>query len=220
MGTVPLNLVIGSELQIDRPEDDSGQLFKANLIGYRTGHTLIVTAPMTTSFAEGDRCVVRFESGDSMFAFNSHVISVCNHPFPYLHLEYPEGVQGVMARRSQRISVNDLVMMLVMENEGHKLSVALADISLSGARLVASQRLGSVGEKFSIEIPNKVYQATERIVLPCAIRYVREERRTSGSGGSLYHHGVEFAGLTRKALIFIDHYISDKVVESRWQGKG
>lgn len=220
MGTVSLNLVIGSELQIERPEDDSGQLFKATLIGYRPGHTLMVTAPMTTSFAEGDRCVVRFESGDSMFAFNTHVISVRSHPFPYLHLGYPEGVQGVMARRSQRISVNDLVMMLVMENQGHKLSVALADISLSGARLVAGQRLGSVGEKFSIEIPNQVYRATERVVLPCAIRYVREERRTSGSSGSLYHHGVEFAGLTRNALTFIERYIGDKVVESRWQGGG
>ena len=220
VGKMSLNLVIGSELQIERLEDDSGQLFKATLIGYRAGHTLMVTAPMTTSLAEGDRCLVRFESGDNVFAFNTRVISVNNHPYPYLHLEYPEGVQGVMARRSQRISVNDLVMMLVMENEGHKLSVALADISPSGARLVANQRMGSVGEKFSIEIPNQVYQATERVVLPCAIRYVREERRGSGSGGSLYHHGVEFAGLTRKALAFIERYISDKVVESRRHGEG
>jgi len=219
VGTMSLNLVIGSELQVERLEDDASQLFKATLIGYRVGHTLIITAPMMTSFAEGDRCVVRFESSDNMFAFNTHVICVCNHPFPYLHLEYPASVQGVMARRSQRICVNELVMMLVMENHGHKLSVALADISLSGARLVASQRLGLVGEKFSIEIPNKVYRATERVLLPCTVRYIREERRASRSGGSLYHHGVEFAGLTWKALAFIERYIHQKVAESRRQGE-
>lgn len=220
MPTIPLNLVIGSSLQIERLADDSGLLHAATLIGYKTGHTLMITAPEDTPFADGDRCIVRFESGDNRFAFNTHVMSVSIHPFPYLHLDYPTGVQAVMARRSQRLPVNELVMMLVMEDAGRKFSVALADISASGARLVANQRLGSVGEKFSIEIPNQVYQATERVVLPCTIRYVRDEKRSTDSGTTVFHHGVEFAGLTQKALVFIERYISDKVVESRKTGEG
>lgn len=219
MSTMTLNLVIGSSLQIERLADDSGLLYDTILIGYKTGHTLITTAPDDVGFAEGDRCVVRFESGDNRFAFNTHVMSIRTHPFPYLHLDYPSGIQAVMARRTQRLPVHDLVMMLVMEDAGRKFSVALADISASGARLVANQRLGTVGERFSIEIPNQVYRATERVVLPCTIRYVREEKRTSQSATIVFHHGVEFSGLTQKALVFIERYISDKVVESRKLGE-
>lgn len=215
MSRISLNLVIGSSLQIERLADDTGMLHGATLIGYKTGHTLIVTAPEGTPLGEGDRCVVRFESGDNRFAFNSHVMFVRAHPFPYLHLDYPAGIHAVMARRSQRLPVNELVMMLVMEDAGRKFSVALADISASGARLVANQRLGSVGEKFSIEIPNQVYQATERVVLPCTIRYVRDEKRATDSGTTVFHHGVEFAGLSQRALVFIDRYINDRVAERR-----
>jgi c-di-GMP-binding flagellar brake protein YcgR len=219
VSNISLNLIIGSSLQVERLADDTGLLHNVTLIGYKTGHTLITTAPNDVPFAEGERCLVRFECGDNRFAFNTHVMSTRNHPFPYLHFDYPRGVQSVMSRRNQRLPVNDLVMMLVMEDAGRKFSVALADISASGARLVANQRLGAVGEKFSIEIPNQVYQATERVVLPCAIRYVREENRVSQSGTTVFHHGVEFSGLTQKALVFIGRYISDKVVESRKLGE-
>lgn len=218
MTSVPVNLVVGSSLQIERLADDTGLLHETTLIGYKTGHTLITTAPENVTFYEGDRCVVRFECGDNRFVFNTHVMSIRNHPFPYLHLDYPAGVQTSLLRRSERLPVNELVMMLVMEEAGRKFSVALADISTSGARLVANQRLGRIGEKFSIEIPNQVYRATERVELSCTIRYVREEKSAGPSGTTVYHHGVEFSGLTQKALVFIERYISDKVVESRKPG--
>lgn len=214
MDTPSLNLVVGSTLQLELA-DQAQTLVPVSLIGYVVGRSLLVALPSQPALAiqTGLRCVVRFESGNQLYAFDSKILQSAEQPFAYLHLAYPEGVQSTTLRRSQRVAVNDMVMMLVMEEAGHKMSVALADISLSGARLVASRQLGDAGECFSIEIPQ--FASGERIALPCQVRYVREERSTANVGKRVYHHGVEFTDLNQQAMVFIERYIGDKVAEHR-----
>lgn len=215
-----LNLVVGSVLQIELPQAGIHEV-PVTLIGYVPGRSIMVMPQAEAKTRQilhvGDACVARFESGDNLYAFDTQVLCLAEQPFLHAHLAYPQGVQGTMVRRSQRVPVNDVVMMLVMEEAGRKLSVALADISLSGARLVAGSRLGEIGERFSIEIPHLGGGAEERVVLPCRVRYVREERSHTADK-RVYHHGVEFIDLNRQAWIFIERYIGDKVTEQRVTG--
>lgn len=214
MATPPFNLIVGSSLQLTPAEHQEADAQNVTLIGYYERETILVSPPCGLNLAVGDAVVLRFESGDTLYAFETQVVHACETPFPYLHLGYPGGLQGVMTRRSVRFPVNDMAMMLVMEENGRKMSVALADISLAGARLVAGARLGEIGDRFSIEIPHASHGGAERVVLPCEIRYVRDEI-SPNSGKRVYHHGVEFTGLSRKALVFIEHYIGDQVAERR-----
>ncbi len=215
MANHPFNLVVGSTLQVSpQGADSEDETSIVTLIGYLASETVLVSQPEGESYSPGESVVVRFESGDNLYAFESEVVYTTDAPFAYMHLKYPVGVQGVMTRRSVRLPVNDMAMMLVMEEDGRKMSVALADISLAGARLVAGVRLGEVGDRFSIEIPHTHHGGAERVVLPCEIRYVREESSQT-SGKRVFHHGVEFTGLSKKALVFIEHYIGDAVAERR-----
>lgn len=222
MDTPTLNLVVGSLLQLELPQHHKGGALPVTLIGFVPGRSLMVMlAPdaameFPPALRTGDACVVRFESGDSVYAFDTQVQWRSEQPFVHVHLAYPQGVQGTLVRRSPRVQVNDMVMMLVLEEAGRKLSVALADISLLGARLVAGSRLGEVGERFSIEIPHLGQSGSERVALPCRVCYVREEQSASASANKrVYHHGVEFTDLNRQALMFIERYIGDKVAEQR-----
>ena len=137
-----LNLVVGTLLQLETP-DHHGAAIPVTLIGYVPGRSIMVMLAASAgtgarlALRTGDPCVVRFESGDSLYAFDTQVLWQAEQPFIHVHLAYPQGVQGALVRRSPRVQVNDMVMMLVMEEAGRKLSVALADISLLGARLVA-----------------------------------------------------------------------------------
>lgn len=214
-----LNLVVGSTLQLEFASN--AVVLPVTLIGYVPQRSILVMlaptaeAGLSLGAEAGDACVVRFEAGDDLYAFDTQVVCRAEQPFVHLHLAYPPGVQGASVRRSQRVPVNDMVMMLVMEEAGRKLSVALADISLAGARLVAGTRLGAVGERFSIEIPHIGKSGPERIALPCRVRYVREEQSANAVSKRVYHHGVEFTELSRQALLFIERYIGDKVAEQR-----
>lgn len=211
------NFVVGTTLQLELA-DTKQTLVPALLIGYVTGRSLLVTLPaeLADAVRDGMDCVVRFESGDNLYAFDSQIVHCAMKPFAYVHLAYPQqAVEPASVRRSQRVTVNDMVMMLVMEEAGRKMSVALADISLSGARLVTGVRLGDIGERFSIEIPQLGGGTTQRIALPCQVRYVREEQSSTVGGKRVYHHGVEFTDLNQQALVFIERYIGDKVAEHR-----
>lgn len=216
MATYPFNLVVGSRLQLETPADDCS--YPVTLIGYLEPHSVVVSWPERDGVAlaldQNDGVLVRFEAGDTHYQFESRILRVCGDPYPYLHIAFPDGVHNCQGRRATRIPVNDMAMMLVMEENGHKLSVALADISMTGARLVASSRLGEVGDRFSIEIPHMTGAGNERVVLPCEVRYVREEMSVNASR-RVYHHGVEFSGLNRRAMVFIEQYIGEKVTECR-----
>ncbi len=222
MDNPTLNLVVGSALHIELPQTGIQDL-PVTLIGYVPNRSIMLMPQSTAESAArqllhaGDACIVRFESGDNLYAFDTRVLCLADQPFLHAHLAYPKGVQGTMVRRSQRVPVNDVVMMLVMEEAGRKMSVVLADISLSGARLVAGSRLGEIGERFSIEIPHLSAAGMDRVVLPCRMRYVREERSHTADK-RVYHHGVEFTELNRQAWMFIERYIGDKVTEQRVTG--
>lgn len=216
MATYPFNLVVGSCLQFETPSDEIS--LPVTLIGYLEPHSVVISWPeregVRMALEENDRVLLQFEAGDTQYQFESHIVRTCSAPYPYLHIAFPKGVNNAHGRRATRIPVNDMAMMLVMEENGHKMSVALADISMIGARLVASTRLGEIGDRFSIEIPHMTGAGNERVVLPCEVRYVREEMSINASK-RVYHHGVEFTGLNRRARVFIEQYIGDKVSECR-----
>lgn len=219
MASHPFNLVVGSRLQLEAEGDDCSR--PVTLIGYLEPHSLMLSWPeqdgVCAALEPETPVRIRFEAGDSLYQFESRILRTCTEPHPYLHIAFPAGVQNMQGRRTSRLPVNDMAMMLVMEEQGQKLSVALADISMTGARLVAGTRLGEPGDRFSIEIPSLNGAGGRRLVLPCEVRYVREEL-SSSSGKPVFHHGVEFAGLNHEAMAFIEQYIGNKVAERRGTG--
>ena len=215
----PFNLVVGSRLQLEAGSDACAH--PVTLLGYLEPHSLMLSWPeqdgVCVALAPESPIVIRFEAGDNLYQFESRILHTCTEPYPYLHIAFPEGVHNVQGRRTTRFPVNDMAMMLVMEEQGQKLSVALADISMTGARRVAGTRLGEVGDRFSIEIPRLNGAGGRQLVMACEVRYVREEMSTN-AGKRVYHHGVEFAGLNHQAVAFIEQYIGNKVVERRGAG--
>ncbi|HHH46582.1 MAG TPA: flagellar brake protein [Thiotrichales bacterium] len=210
MADAPFEFVVGTPLQVELPVLDLDCACNSRLIGYLEDSSLIIGWPEIDGnhlpLDPAEPVIVSFERDGKRHTFESRVLTSSLEPYAHVHLAWPERVHASLRRRVPRVPVNDVAMMLVMEEDGQKQSVALADISISGARLVATSPLGEVGERFSIEIPQRHHGGSERVVLACEMRYVREERGAA-SGRRVFHHGVEFIGLNRKALAFIERYI-------------
>ena len=223
MADAPFTIGIGTPLQVELPVLDLDSTCDSRLIGYLEGSVLIIGWPEIDGnhlpLEPDEPVIVSYASGELTHSFDSRVLASCMHPFPHAHIAWPERIHAALRRRAPRVPVNDLAMMLVMEEDGVKQSVALADISIKGARLVATSPLGEVGERFSIEIPQRHHGGRERVVLACEMRYVREER-SSASGRRVYHHGVEFTGLNRRALDFIERYVGEHLDAERERGTG
>ncbi len=218
MNSRALNMLVGSGLKLEARGGDACYLVE--MIGCLTGKSLLVTAPYDErgrlAVGVGDEVVIRYLGGDNSYAFYSRVLCVCADPYPYLHLAFPEGVQGVLTRRGTRLPIEGPCMSLAMLDRGRKISVMMADISIHGARLIAPYRLGEIGETFSIEMPQIPAAGDEPLALPCVIRHVQAQR---GEGGDeKVHHGVEFDQLEQAAQLFIARFIQDSIVRQRRVG--
>lgn len=219
MKKTAMNLSIGSTLHVDLEANGNHESYPVTLIGYLEGKSLVVTMPQCDSLPlqidDSDEFIVRFTDGDSNYAFESKVIQTQLKPYPHLHLQYPDGVQGVMLRRGIRVPLENLAIMLMMTDGEKKISVAMTDISLTGARLVASTHIGTVGDEFAIEMPTSPEVCAQGVILPCMIRYIREEKSSTSRAKHIIHHGVEFRELEKKAHMFVERFIKDRVSQQR-----
>ena len=155
MASRALNLMVGASLKIEPVK--GGACYLVELIGYTTDKSLMVTPAYGEdglALNEGDELAVRYLGSDHSYAFYSKVIQVCKKPYSYLHLAYPQGVQGLATRRAPRVPLQNLdqgqVMRLNINDGSKRLSVTMFDISTCGARLVTNSRLGKCGERFIV----------------------------------------------------------------------
>lgn len=203
-----LNFIIGSTVVL-QPVEDEESSYEATLLGYAENRSLMISLPKQGGtpvlVAPGDRFIARCVGDENTFAFQTEVQQTCDKPFGYLHLTYPTGVQGVMLRKGQRVPVSSSAtpgIRLSMTDGKDHISVAMADISATGARLISDQRLGDVNDSFSIDM--QVQAGREPVTLPCTIRYVR-------SGEDEFQHGVMFKELSTDAQLFINRFITDHI---------
>lgn len=211
-----LNLMVGASLKIEPENGDSCYLVE--LIGYMTGQSLMVTPAYgddsVSMLKEGDKLAVRYLGSDKSYAFYSKVIYVCDKPYPYLHLEYPKGVQGLSARRASRVPIEGPVMRLSICDGNRRLSVTMADISTHGARFISSSRLGGRGDEFVIEMPDIGQAGGKALSLPCVVRHVCEQYPDAMGVATTFHHGVEFDHLDEAAQLFIARFIKDSITRT------
>jgi len=213
--TGSLSLLVGSPIQLDRLLK-GGESANGTVIGCVVGKSVMVSWPtqqgnlITTEV--GEEFVAKISDGDANYAFRTSITHLCQEPFPYVHLEYPGGVVGSLLRRGHRVPVDLPTIRLSVRDGPRTLAVTMLDVSQSGARLVAPERLGDVGEIFTIEM--RIRPGNERVTLPCNIRYVLAG--PSGvKGERAYYHGVEFKGMDGKAQGFVERLINDALTKQR-----
>ena len=215
MNKPPLNLAVGAMLHLEPTTQGPEYSFDTTLIGYVQGESLLVSKPINNDMAiklmVGTPYKARIAAGDSVYAFQTQILRICAQPYQYMHLDFPAGIQGVALRRAQRLSVDERALVLNIQEGGVPLSVTMLDISPLGARLIAEQPLGKIGDYFCIDIQHK--SATEQISFPCFIRRIHNV--ATANGDSVFHHGVEFSKLDAKAIAFISQFIKDNVTKQR-----
>jgi len=218
-----LNLKVGSILHIDLLTGDDYDSHAISLIGYVPQRSILVTLPYKDgeplSFSLGDEYIVRFAEDDAVCLFKARVLEVCETPYPYLRLDYPEDVRRTMARAVPRVPIDAMVIFLASEDSDEGEPTAMVDMSLSGAKLVSERKLGEVNDKFSIKLAGDTALGRERICLPCRIRYVRQDPRTTAGRQCVFEHGVEFTGMEPAAEVFVQRFIYRNIARRRQQDR-
>jgi len=211
-----LALSFGAMLHLQVVGDRSANRLQARVLGYKPGESIIVDVPGTgflpTELRLNDSVAARGLIGRHIIGFKCTVLRVCTSPYPYFHLSFPEAVERIALRQSERVAV--AIPATITTASGAAVEAELGDLSASGAMLLAPTDLAAhAGDRVQIGFELTFAQVTRRVKLTAMIRNVSS---ASGSGGdpTLERIGVEFE-LAEEERLFVLSYVYECLAKTR-----
>lgn len=208
-----MHLAVGDRVQIECPTaTGTGRAF-VRVIGYVDHVSVLVTAPMIGSrridLVENDLIVVRAFSRKSAFAFRASVLRTCRLPCHYVHLSYPESVQGSVIRKATRVRT-ELPVTVGTARGGDPATGTVMDISATGLMLRTRAMLGTQGSRLRLQVELPLHGVDTRLELDAIIRNVREEE---GANGVAWHYGVDFHELGAHDHMLVKSFVYQTIIE-------
>ena len=220
--TDPLNLTIGSILQMQASVPENSPRYPVRLIGYLPGASLVVTTPTLDGklqiVREGQRFTARVLKGERVLAFFARVLQVSMRPYPHLHLEYPAEFQQIVVRNASRVhaDIPTLVRNTQEETEEeHFLQGAIVDLSETGAKIASSMPLAEPGERLHLKFDLTISGGDEEIGLLSDVKNATQRVEPCEDGGELAVHytGVQFRSLSRYQQILLHAWVTNQVLQ-------
>ncbi len=214
MSETELKVSPGDVVQIQLGNNDESRYF-VKVIGYLTGHSLLVTTPalkgVPMSMREGQIVTVRLLSKNTVYAFESSVLKMTVVPYPYLHLDYPAIFESQVVRNAQRAIANIISSVenpnIQTENQ-QGLPAIIANLSSTGALLESRKPLGAVGENIVINAKFTVAKIEKYLAIAAIIRNVRDKPH---SDVRVIQHGVEFQLVSSEDQLLLHGFVYEQI---------
>lgn len=215
-----LKLQPGEPLQLQTLAEDGSVRYHVRVIGYVVRKSLLVTAPLVEGriarVREGQVYAVRMMIGNRVIGFTTRVIKTHMHPYPYMHLSFPEDIQSIVVRGAPRIKVNMPVeVQRLRAGEALSLSspASMVDLSAQGCQLSAPTKIADVGMDVQISAHFEVGGIRRDAVLKGRIRNLNIVEAVQEGEQRVYLQGVKFMDVDDDANILLHAYLYEHVAE-------
>jgi c-di-GMP-binding flagellar brake protein YcgR len=194
-----MNLQVGVRLQFITYRRIKPMQYFSTLVGYVKDEYLIVKVPLENGtpvgLVEGERVTIRVFSGVNVCSFACTVQRVFDRPLLYVHLSFPDTIQGTSLRTAMRVKVDIPARILPAQPGAAVADVALTNISVSGARIESARSLPEASGEIMLEfgLPSPLGDGEMRLQTQAAVRNVNALRKDDGS--ELFAYGVQFLDL-------------------------
>lgn len=201
------------KLEFDNRQDER---YSAYLIGHSTGQSITITAPTSIDnkvvlIRQDQNVTVRYFVDTVACGFESVVIKVCNTPYPYLHLAYPQDIRCDELRKEKRIRTS---LNATWANRSKEKTVRgrgeIMDLSVNGLSLSTSDQLGEVETPVDIMVSLPVGKVDRLFTTKAIIRSIREVEHTEELTSYLY--GMEFEKILDDDYILISAYVNSELI--------
>ena len=214
-----MKLKAEDRLQLEPPAQLARERFLVKVIGYLRGTSLLVTAPITASglrlqLREGEKVVMRSFSGQNAFGFACTIERVCKIPYEYLHLSFPDNIQGIVIRKAPRVKSRIIAAVQGSKlNAGEQLSALISNISANGASLDAKRSLGGKGDALNLAFRVHLHNIDAYLSVKGVIRAVISGDDTDVPA-DIVRHGIEFQELQPNDSVVLQSMIYQQMIEN------
>lgn len=195
-----LNMQVGVRLQLMTHRRVKPVPYFSTLIGWIKDEYIIVKIPTEQGVAigltEGEMVTVRVFSGVNVCSFACTVLRVFGRPLFYLHLSFPNSIQGTSLRGAMRVKTEiPARLRSSVQPDNAPLDCTLTNISVTGARVDTAAPLPPDEELVSLQFTLTIAtnQQETQVDTTAMIRNVTVERPPGQP--ELYSYGVQFVDL-------------------------
>jgi c-di-GMP-binding flagellar brake protein YcgR len=214
-----MRLRVGSRIQLQLPASLGADRHIVRLLGYLDNASLMVTAPMSNGLRvpvqEHDNIVARVFASQKAFGFDCSVVRVCKLPYHYLHLSWPEKIQGAVVRKSPRIRTKIIASVSKPEagEHGEKQSGVIIDLSADGALIKARQQLAEKSQTVVLSFRVNIHNMEALLTTKAVVRNIFTDEEKEGADPLKYHHGVQFLDLQANDRVILQSLIYQQMIE-------
>lgn len=217
-----MKLKVESRLQFEPAAHLSREQYFVKVIGYLRGTSLLVTIPFTAKgerpeLKEGQKASLRSFSGQNAFGFSCTIKRIIKSPYEYLHLSFPDNIQGILIRKSIRIKTKIIaaVSNIKLKNSGELISALISDISADGAALDSKRPLGNKDDTINLAFRVNLHQIDTYLTVKAVIRAVLNDDSADNMFGSdLFRYGIKFADLQPNDMVILQSMIYQQIIEN------
>jgi c-di-GMP-binding flagellar brake protein YcgR len=216
-----LKLKVEDRLQLEPPSQLARERFSVKVIGYLRGASILVTAPIAANglrlqLMENEKVVMRSFSGQNAFGFACTIERIIKIPYEYIHLSFPDNIQGIKIRKAPRIKTRIIASIQYSSSDSAtKVSALISDVSANGVSLESKQSLGAKGDilflAFRVQLHNvDAYLSVKGIIRAILSADTSPETQKNGH----IRHGIEFQDLQPNDSVVLQSMIYQQMIEN------
>ena len=216
----PLDLPVGTALQIQATVPDNAPRYTVRLIGHLPGASLVVTAPTHDGnvqlVREGQRFAVRVLKGERVLGFVAQVLHAALKPYAHLHLEYPAEFEQIVVRNASRVSADIKVSVRNTDQSDQDANfhpAIIVDLSETGAKITSASRLGVPGDMLHLKFSIMVSGASEELILLGDVRNAVDADEIDGGEGA-HTVGIQFRSLNRYQQVLLHAWVTHRTLQN------
>lgn len=215
-----MKLKVEDRLQLEPPAKLGLERLSVKVIGFLRGGSLLVTTPFTPNgqrlqLLENETVIMRSFSGQNAFAFASSIVRICKIPYEYLHLSFPDKIQGLVIRKAPRIKTRIIAAVQDSKFGAEKqISALISDISAKGISLDSKQQLGDKGDVLNLAFRVQLHNIEALLSVKGIIRAVLSGEAEDASKPALVRHGIEFQNLQPNDSVVLQSMIYQQMIEN------
>ena len=213
-----MRLKVGDRIQIQPPATIGHNRYVVKLIGYLDNVGLLVTSPLENGFRvpfrERDKIVARIFSSQKAFGFSAQIDRVCKIPFDYLHLSFPDRIQGSVIRSAPRVRTNIIASIAKpgADDGDERQSGMIVNLSADGALVKTRQALCAKGQSVQLSFRINLHNLDAYLTVTAVIRTIFDDEIKPGSP-AMVNHGVQFQKLPPNDSVILQSKIYQQMIE-------
>lgn len=191
---------IGDTIQLQFFPAQDNEKYYVKILGYLINKSIIVSMPriagQSIKVNKEQQFIVRLVSGQTAQGFTTTVLHTTRHPYPHLHLSYPENLESITVRKSKRVNCTLIVSINKFTDQNTDktpntsgISASMTDISSTGAQLAVNEAIGNTNDTIEINCKINIADITQYLNITGIIRRVSDKTEKNATK---YEYGIEF----------------------------